>query len=60
MVRGLVVASIHSAIEQQEATNVCALAAGLVDGQPSGCWIGLGDRSNEGEFSWSDNSAMDW
>eukprot|EP01047_Picozoa_sp_COSAG01_P035163 COSAG01_NODE_2677_length_7264_cov_2.780321_7_plen_736_part_00 len=53
-------ASIHSAQDQVNAAMACMKFAGQVDGLPSGCWIGLGDSTDEGRFSWTDNSPVDY
>jgi hypothetical protein len=55
-----VLASIHTQAEQDEVVALCRRFAAKVDGQPSGCWIGFGDRTDESTFVWSDNTPIDY
>ena len=44
-------ASIHSTTQNSEATAICASGS---------CWIGLHDRTTEGNYSWTDGTAFDF
>jgi Cu/Zn superoxide dismutase len=59
---GLVdLASIHTAEEERMAAQACrVLGASGDDGSPHGCWIGLNDEQEEGEFVWTDGSATNF
>lgn len=57
--------SIHSSDEQFEAEALCGTVShdyedsAIADGY-RGCWIGLHEPSNDGEWEWSDGSNTDY